>query len=273
MMLHLDHTLGCGQVFRWHREGSLWKGVVDGRTVVLEQDGDSVRVRKGMDEPAFGRYFRADDDLERMIDELGKDTVLRGYLERYRGLRLVRQDPWECLASYVLATNANIPRIQKMIERVCSTFGTELDDGMFAFPDPGQMLDGHERAGTCGLGYRCGRFIELARLAYREELDLEGMKGMGYEECVSKLIELPGVGPKVADCVALFSLDHLEAFPVDVRMEKAMAELYGMSGSRQHIGRCSREMFGRWAGYAQEYIYMGFGEKVIGTAGIRSRGP
>lgn len=273
MILDLDHTLGCGQVFRWHKEGARWSGVVGGRIVVLEQKGAKVHVVKGMDQGTFERYFRADDDLEMMYRELGSDAVLRGYFERYRGLRLVRQDPWECLASYVLATNANIPRIQRMVEKVCRTFGTELDDGRFSFPDPGQLLEGCERAEGCGLGYRCGRFIELAQRAYRGEFDLEDMKRMSYEDCAAKLIELPGVGPKVADCVSLFSLEHLEAFPVDVRIEKAMAELYMMDGNRRIISKKARERFGPWAGYAQEYIYQGFGEKVTGIAGTRNPAP
>lgn len=257
MILDLDHTLGCGQVFRWRKEGDEWKGVVDGRMVTLRQDGKRIRA-SGMDEERLSKYFRQDDDLEAIYRELEWDEHLSSYFRRYRGLRLIRQDPWECMASYVLATNANIPRIQGMIERVCRTFGTEMD-GYYAFPTPGQLLDRCERAGGCGLGYRSQRFIELARLAYREEIDFSGLMSMDYDECVRALIELPGIGPKVADCVCVFSLEHLEAFPVDVRIRKAMAELYRMEGSYRTVNRLSRERFGRWAGYAQEYIYYAYG--------------
>lgn len=257
MILDLDHTLGCGQVFRWRKDGGEWKGVVDGRLVRLRQEGERVRV-SGMSEARFARYFREDDDLEAVYRELGRDERLSSYFRSYRGLRLIRQDPWECMASYVLATNANIPRIQGMIERVCRTFGTEMD-GYFTFPTPGQLLDRCERADGCGLGYRNKRFIELARLAYREEIDFSRLMAMGYEDCARELVKLPGVGPKVADCVSVFSLEHLEAFPVDVRIRKAMAELYGMEGSYRQVNALSRERFGRWAGYAQEYIYYAFG--------------
>ncbi|HNU36162.1 MAG TPA: 8-oxoguanine DNA glycosylase, N-terminal domain-containing protein, partial [Methanomassiliicoccales archaeon] len=132
MILDLDHTLGCGQVFRWRKVGDAWKGVVDGRLVTLSHDGDAISAR-GMSEERLARYFRQDDDLEEIYRELEWDGNLSSYFSRYRGLRLVRQDPWECMASYVLATNANIPRIQGMIERVCRTFGTEMD-GYYAFP-------------------------------------------------------------------------------------------------------------------------------------------
>lgn len=258
MILDLDHTLGCGQVFRWRKEGGLWKGVVDGRMAVLRQDGPGVRILSGMDKERFRSYFRLDDDLEAVYAELGGDPVLADYIERYRGLRLIRQDPWECLASYVLATNANIPRIQGMIERVCRTFGEE-GDGFFTFPTPERLLDRCQRAEGCGLGYRAKRFIELAGMAYREEFDLDAFRSLGYEECVRELVRLPGVGPKVADCVSVFSLEQMEAFPVDVRIRRAVSELYGMQGSYRQVSRAARERFGRWAGYAQEYIYYAYG--------------
>jgi len=257
MILDLDHTLGCGQVFRWRKEGEEWKGVVDGRWVTLRQDGGRI-IAAGMSEERLSRYLRCDDDLEGIYRELEWDDVLSSYFRRFRGLRLIRQDPWECMASYVLATNANIPRIQGMIERVCRTFGTEMD-GYYAFPTPGQLLDRCERAEGCGLGYRSKRFIELARLAYREEIDFPGLMSMDYEDCVRELAELPGIGPKVADCVSVFSLEHLEAFPVDGRIRKAMADLYGIEGTYGKVNRLSRERFGRWAGYAQEYIYYAYG--------------
>lgn len=258
MILDLDHTLGCGQVFRWRKEDGQWKGVVGDRSVTLRQDGQDVRVVSGMDRADFDRYFRTDDDLRSIYKELDGDPTLSRYFQEYRGLRLLRQDPWECTASYVLATNANIPRIQGMIERVCRTFGTEMD-GHFAFPDPGQLLDRCERSEACGLGYRTKRFIELARLVYRGQVDFEALRNMEYEDCVRELVELPGIGPKVADCISVFSLDHLEAFPVDVRIKRAMAELYGIEGGYKQVSQMSRDKFGRWAGYAQEYIYYAFG--------------
>jgi len=257
MILDLDHTLGCGQVFRWRKDGNDWGGVVGGRLVALRQDGSEVSV-SGMSDELYARYFRQDDDLESIYRELDWDEHLSSYFRKFRGLRLIRQDPWECMASYVLATNANIPRIQGMIERVCRTFGTEMD-GYYTFPTPGQLLDRCERAEGCGLGYRSRRFIELARLAYREEIDFSGLMSMPYDDCVRELVKLPGIGPKVADCVSVFSLEHLEAFPVDVRIGKAMADLYGMEGSYRTVNRLSRERFGRWAGYAQEYIYHAYG--------------
>ncbi len=211
-----------------------------------------------MTEATLGRYFRSDDDLGSIRSEISKDDAMAAMVSRFPGLRLIRQDPWECAASYVLATNANIPRIQKMIENVCRTFGDPLPGGAYAFPRPDQIAGCKDAAQTCGLGFRCGRFVEFARMVDQGEIDLGSLRNLHYEECVKELKSYPGIGDKVADCVAVFSLDHLEAFPVDVRIKKAMEEMYEITGSYQHVNQYAREHFGRYAGYAQEYIYYSY---------------
>lgn len=256
--IDLDSTLGCGQVFRWRRDANGWNGVLDGKEVRLSQKGPSIVVEGEVTEATLQRYFRSDDDLESIRSEISKDDAMIAMVSRFPGLRLIRQDPWECAASYVLATNANIPRIQKMIENVCRTFGDALPGGAYAFPRPDQIAGSGNAAGTCGLGFRCGRFVEFARMVDRGEIDLVSLRSVPYEECVKELRTYPGIGDKVADCVSVFSLDHLDAFPVDVRIKKAMEEMYGVSGSYRHVNRYGRDYFGRYAGYAQEYIYYSF---------------
>jgi N-glycosylase/DNA lyase len=256
--IDLDSTLGCGQVFRWRKEGDGWNGVLDGNEVRLSQKGASIVVDGRVTEATLKRYFRSDDDLESIRSEISRDDAMTAMVSRFPGLRLIRQDPWECAASYILATNANIPRIQKMIENVCSTFGDTLPGGAHSFPRPDQIAASRDAARTCGLGFRCGRFVEFARMVDRGGIDLESLRRLQYEECVKDLKTYPGIGDKVADCIAVFSLDHLEAFPVDVRIKKAMEEMYGVTGSYRHVNRCARDYFGRYAGYAQEYIYYSY---------------
>ena len=256
--IDLDRTLGCGQVFRWRKEGEVWKGIVKGKELRLRQEGTSIVAEGRTDDEALERYFRSDDDLDRIRAEISRDERIASMVANAPGLRLIRQDPWECAASYVLATNANIPRIQKMIENVCRTFGDPLPGGGFAFPRPDQISGGNEAAKACGLGFRCDRFVEFARLVDRGEIGLETLRKADYEECVRELRSCPGIGDKVADCVAVFSLDHLDAFPVDVRIKKAMEEMYGVCGTYRSVNRFGREYFGRYAGYAQEYIYYSF---------------
>ena len=256
--IDLDSTLGCGQVFRWRKEGDVWKGILNGKELRLRQKGGSVIAEGDIDDASLERYFRSDDDLDSIRSEISKDGRIASMVSNVPGLRLIRQDPWECAASYVLATNANIPRIQNMIEKVCRTFGDLLPGGGFSFPRPDQISGGNEAAKTCGLGFRCNRFVEFARLVDRGEIELETLRKVDYEECVSELRSYPGIGAKVADCVAVFSLDHLEAFPVDVRIKKAMEQMYGICGTYRSVNRFGRDYFGRYAGYAQEYIYYSF---------------
>jgi N-glycosylase/DNA lyase len=252
--IDVEHTLTCGQAFRWRRQGDQWLGIVEGRAVRLRQLEDGVEAQ-GWEREALLRYLRADDDLDSIYAEIGRDPLVAACVDRLHGLRLLRQRPWECAASFILATNANIPRITKMVETVCRTFGERVEDDLYSFPSPRQILDRQEEAKVCGLGYRCGRFVEFAKLA--EEGGLEGLEDLPYEECVRRLVDMPGIGNKVADCVALFSLDHLQAFPIDVRIEGILLREYGMRGTYKKLSAAARERFGPYAGYAQEYLYHG----------------
>jgi N-glycosylase/DNA lyase len=252
--IDLEHTLTCGQAFRWRWSGSAWSGIVDARSVVLRQVEGGVEAQ-GMDRQELSRYLRSDDDLGAIYADICRDPVVRACVGRLRGLRLLRQDPWECAASFILATNASIKRISGMVEAVCRTFGRPLGDGAYAFPTPGEILDRREDAAGCGLGYRCHRFVEFAGRA--EEGCLDGLDELPYDECVRRLMALPGIGDKVADCVALFSLDHLEAFPVDVRIERILRGEYSMTGTQKKLGDSARARFGPFAGYAQQYLYHG----------------
>lgn len=143
-----------------------------------------------------------------------------------------------------------------MIATVCRTFGHELEGGEYSFPTPQELLSSPERAVACGLGYRCDRFIEFARRVDAGELDLDSLREMPYERCVSLLKGFRGIGDKVADCVALFSLDHLEAFPVDVRVRKALETRYAVRGSYRRLSEFGRSHFGEFAGYAQQYLFL-----------------
>ncbi len=253
--IDLDHTLSCGQAFRWKKRDGRWSGIVAGEEVVLEQDGDEIDVQTGLSERELRDYFRCDDDITSIFKEIGKDRYVAGLLRKYQGLRILRQDPWECSASFILATYANVPRIIQMVENVCRTFGTRLPEGSYAFPTPEQIIKKSDEAGTCGLGYRCARFVQFARSVHLGEIDFNMLKRASYQDCVDGLIRFDGIGNKVADCVAIFSLDHLEAFPIDVRIGRAIEQQYEVQGSYRKVSEWARQHFGRYAGYAQEYIY------------------
>lgn len=259
--MNLDLTLGCGQVFRWFKEGKWWSGVIDGQEIDLRTDERGIEVRTELSRDRLRDYFRAEDDLEIIYSEIVRDDLMRNLTSRFKGLRLIRQDPWECSLSYLLATNANFPRIQKMVDAVCKSFGPRLARGRYAFPSPSNILDAEEKALKCGLGYRCGRMVEFARAVEERRLDFDALAEMSYTECISHLKGFEGIGDKVADCIALFCLNHLEAFPVDVRIRRVMDRVYGIRGSYKVVRERGQEHFGKYAGYAQELLYLWDGLK------------
>lgn len=254
-LFDLDHTLDSGQVFRWRREGEWWHGVVRGRYIRLRQDGDRLEV-DGASEDMVAHYFRFDDDLEEIYADISKDERIASVIDRFRGLRLIRQDIWECSASYILASYSNVPRIKKMIDSVCRTYGQEIEEGAFSFPTPEEILEGEADIACCRLGYRADWLRGYASMVYSGEFDLYELATKDYRGAVEYLKSVKGIGDKVADCIALFSLDHLEACPVDVRIARAMRDIYGVTGSYNKVASYARRHFGRFAGYAQEYLYI-----------------
>lgn len=257
LQVSLDPTLGCGQAHRWHKtdDGS-WEGVWRNQVVVMRQlSPERIEVTGTDDRAGITRYLGGDDDLDAIIDDISeKDPYVAGLAERCPGMRILRQDHWECLATYLLATNANVARIGQMVESVCNTFGDDLGR-RHGFPTPKQILDRKELIPQCRLGFREQRFVTLADRVESGDLDIESFSEMDYEECVSALQEINGVGPKVADCVALFAFEHLDAFPVDARISKVMESRYDVTGSYKTVSGYGRKLFGEYAGYAQEFLY------------------
>jgi N-glycosylase/DNA lyase len=209
-------------------------------------------------------YLRTSDDIASIQRNLGRDDVLSRGILQISGLRLVKMDEWECLISYVLATYANIPRIKTMIDSVATAFGAEILDGVHAFPCVNDLRGAStEDLNRCGLGYRAGYVRAICEVL--DPRDLDRMKRLGYADLRNELKGLPGVGDKVADCVALFGFGRLEAFPIDVWIRRALARLYGVTGSYAKLSEFARLRFGGFAGYAQEYMF--YNERSLATAG------
>ena len=258
--LDLGQTLGCGQTFRWRSlpDGS-WQGPLGNQLVRLTRVGPQLRIKAQPDDPQVRQnvfeHLRAADDVRSIQRELAKrDPVIATGMKELEGLRIVKMDEWECLISFTLATYANIPRISKMIESLARNFGRRITDDVFSFP----TLDDLKRASLsdlsrCGLGYRA-KYIRSMCKELSEDRITE-LKRLRYEELRAELKELPGVGDKVADCVALFGFGNLEAFPIDVWIERALSRLYGQKGSYRRLAGFAHEKFGEYAGYAQEYLY------------------
>jgi N-glycosylase/DNA lyase len=283
--------LNSGQVFRWEPKNDWWYGRLPQGIVKIRQEGFSLLCVTSGDKlnPQFVRsYFRLEDDLDLITSSLMKDTHLSEIIQEFYGLRLISQDRWECLLSFVIATNSNIPRIKGMIGNLCNTFGTEMifeGSSYWLFPSPEQLADAPAAAiAKCGLGYRAPFIKKVAEAVCNGGIDLSELTVLSYPEARNLLLRdlfgsklLPGVGPKVADCVLLFSCGKNEAFPIDVWIAKTISSHYApllearlrakvlrksperLSLSLKEydsISGAMRSHFGAYAGFAQQYLYM-----------------
>ncbi|MBT8172299.1 DNA-3-methyladenine glycosylase 2 family protein [Candidatus Bathyarchaeota archaeon] len=275
----LESTLNCGQLFRWKKLDEWWYGVVQDRIIKIKQQHEKLFFQffPNYDNRGFiEKYLRLDDNLSSIFSKINKDDNIRKAIEIFSGLRLCRQDPWECLISYICATYKSIPAIKKMINNISKCYGKKLTfDGydFYTFPKPNELAQIDPKyLLDCGLGFRTKRVVKTAQLIHDGELVLNDLKQIEYSEAKRKLLVLPGVGHKVADCVLLFSLEKLEAFPVDVWIKRVVTTLYPHYFDSSFIKRIAnkssitqkeyeiissfgREYFGSYAGYAQEYLF------------------
>jgi len=276
---NLDYTLACGQAFRWEKLNGWWRGVLCETVVKIRQNGETLRFQsypKEVDSTFLWRYFRLDDDLPHIYSRIRKDRYVNEAVKRFNGLRLMRQDPWECLISYICATNKNIPAIKDMISNMCMRFGKKIPfeyEGFYTFPKPHDLAEASlKELRLCKLGFRAERVKAASKLVSNGTFNLEKLKTLPYETAKKELMTLPGVGPKVADCVLLFSLDKLEAFPIDVWMKRIILEFYREQFELSFIDKVTakkslspnqyeiinsfgRKYFGEYVGYAQEYLF------------------
>lgn len=258
---NLDHTLDCGQVFRWQRSGEWWVGVVSGHEIHIRQAEGGLEVQTDISSGRILEYFRLDDDMHRIYETINRDVLMDGLIRQYKGLRLIRQEPWECLVSYMASSCKSIPNIKDSISNLCIQYGEDLG-GHYSFPDPGILAHTTEQLlRQTKLGFRAGNILNVARLVDRGELDLEVPFELEYHEAKQLLMQVRGIGPKIADCVLLFAYDKLEAFPADTHILSVMQEHYGrhLAGPKNKvqdaIGEFARSYFGPYAGYAQQYLY------------------
>ncbi|MCI0536404.1 MAG: hypothetical protein L0Z50_14375 [Verrucomicrobiales bacterium] len=264
---NLDVTLNSGQAFRWQRHNRGWESVVDGRWIKLEGDQQGIlalKAESGPDWRWLGEYLQSHLILARVIDTFPDDPPMRQAVKSCQGLRLLRQDPWECLASFILSSTKQIVQIQQIIRLLCGKFGRPVvvppgHEPAFAFPTPERIAACSESdLRACKMGFRAPYLLGTAQRLVRGEVDLSALGAMNVEEARTELLKFPGVGRKIADCVLLFAYGFQEAFPVDVWVTKAVHQLY-FPRKRRVTSRLLREFsarhFGPNAGYAQQYLF------------------
>jgi len=271
----LDLTLCCGQAFRWEKVGGWWCGVVKDKPIKVRQRGNMLEF-ENVSREFIENYFGLKDDLPSILAQITRDHHIEKAVKTLKGLRILRQDPWECLISYICATYKNIPAIKRMLSNMAKKFGEKVfleGQVFYAFPTAERLAEASLKdLAECGLGYRAKYVSETAKKVSKGEFKMEDLKAESFKKARERLLTLPGVGLKVADCVLLFSLEKLEAFPVDVWIKRIIIKHYRNFFGKNFIEKISlkksltraeyerlslfgREYFGVYAGYAQEYLY------------------
>ena len=252
----LDYTLECGQIFRYDKVGEYYFVSHRDSLFKVKQVGNKLYY-KNTNNKFLKSFFRLDDDYKKAIKNISKDKHIKKAIKSLYGLRIIRQDPWECLISYICSSNSNIPKIKTNLNLISKCFGKKiaLDGfGSYTFPNPGE-LSHSKRLWSCKVGYRADFIKEVNRNINYSELN--SLRKKGYDIAKKTLLQLPGVGEKVADCVLLFSLAKSNAFPVDVWVKRVMQELYfkNKNVSNKEMRGFGQEYFGEYAGYANQFLF------------------
>jgi len=280
----LAATLGCGQAFRWALRGNALEGVVSGRWVRLRSEGPNLFAEVAETPPDWHwltAHLRLDEDLAGILATFPDDPAMRAATAACRGLRLLRQEPWECLASFILSSTKQIVQIRQCVQSLCERFGDPVaapaDAGpQFAFPAAARFAAAAEpELRACKLGFRAKYLRDAARRVAEGELDLETLRGLPTPAARERLMACFGVGRKIADCVLLFAYGRQDAFPVDVWVLRALQQLYfpKRRPSKARLQRFTETHFGPNAGYAQQYLfhYMRLAAGRPGAAALTAR--
>ena len=264
-------SINSGQVFLWEKHDNSWYGIHGDRVIKFTQSDKYIEFSSfPEDKSCDEKMFRLDDDIKEIFEEISHDPLVFRLAKAYPGLRLIRQDPHQCLFSFVCATNTNIPMIRRMLYNITRKFGRSTKvDGMefFTFPSAVDIKRATvNELRECGLGYRTKAIKAVADAITSGRLDFDSLRKASYYESRKELLQIYGIGNKIADCVLLFSLEKLDAFPIDVWITRALASHYSWLHKSKisdkiaphqyvQLSEEARKYFGKYAGYAQQYLY------------------
>ena len=261
----LAATLTSGQAFRWQIRDNAWESVIGDRWIRLHLHPEGLRaetLEPQTDWAWLRHYLQADIDLDAILRSFPEDEPIRRSVAACRGLRLLRQDPWECLASFILSSTKQIVQIQQIIGLLCLRYGEPVAaphrSDARAFPTAQALASVTELdLRACKMGFRAPHLLTAARRVHEGQLDLAALSSLPLDEARARLTELPGVGPKIANCVLLFSCGFTQAFPVDVWVMKALRQLYfpKRRPRPQRLRHFVASHFGPHGGYAQQYLF------------------
>jgi len=273
----LAATLDSGQVFRWQRQNDSWTGVIGKNQVRLAQTREGIFAETAEPQKCWDwlrDFLQTETDLAAVHKTFPGDEPMHAAVAACHGLRVLRQDPWECLASFILSSTKQIVQIRQIIALLCERFGEPINCRgvepaprpnsatgrtlQFAFPSPEKiaaLTEAELRA--CKMGFRAPSLLAAAREIAGGKFDLEKIHALEYSEARAELMKLRGVGGKIADCVLLFAYGFDSAFPVDVWVERALQQLYfpRRRVSERKLRHFATTHFGPHAGHAQQYLF------------------
>ena len=262
--IDIDNSINSGQVFLWEKDGADWYGINGQDILKINKNGVIKSVRNSKTD-----FFRNNDNIQEIIKSISRDKIVKKAVKEYEGLRIFKQDPFQCMISFIISSNSNIQKIKSSLEKITRKFGTKVKiEGkeFFVFPKPEKIGNASiNEIKACGVGYRASFVKEAAKMVTLKKIDFEYLKKCDYNEAKKNICSVPGIGNKVADCIMLFSLNKLEAFPLDTWMIKILEKYYSKEFKikTKTITQKQYELlhekivnyFGPYCGYSQQYLF------------------
>jgi len=257
----LELTLRSGQAFHWSKSGEGYVGTIENTPVYAEQREAVFLVTPGTESLAH-HYFALDHSPAAILASFPNDPAMNTAIEYCRGMRILRQPPWECLATFITSSMKQVAHIRQMSLAIRKKFGQRVQLGdaeLFTYPSPARLAKAtEEELRECKLGYRAKNLLGTARLIADNVVNLDRIKTMDDPAALAELCKLPGVGEKVANCVMLFAYGRLRAFPIDVWIGRVLREIYfkrKRNATPKQLRDFSQTYFGNYGGYAQQYLF------------------
>ena len=262
--INIDNSINSGQVFLWEKNGTDWYGINGQDILKINENGIIKSILNSKT-----NFFRKNDNMQEIIKSISKDETVKKSVKQYEGLRIFKQDPFQCMISFIISSNSNIQKIKNSLEKISKKFGKKVkiqNKEFFLFPKPEKLANASiEEIKTCGVGYRAPFIKQASKMIVLKKINFKYLEKCDYQEAKKNICLIPGVGNKVADCILLFSLNKLEAFPLDTWMIKILEKYYSnqfnietktiTKKQYQILHEKIVNYFGPYCGYAQQFLF------------------
>jgi len=262
--INIDNSINSGQVFLWEKNGNDWYGINGQDILKINKNGIIKSLLNSKT-----NFFRKNDNMQEIIKSISKDEIVKKSVKQYVGLRIFKQDPFQCMISFIISSNSNIQKIKSSLEKISKKFGTKVkiqNKEFFLFPKPEKLANASiEEIKKCGVGYRAPFIKQASKMIVLKKINFKYLEKCDYQEAKKKICVIPGIGNKVADCILLFSLNKLEAFPLDTWMIKILEKYYSnqfnietktiTKKQYQILHEKIVNYFGPYCGYAQQFLF------------------